>query len=91
MVEFHQSGLSKIWTNKRSPLCLTRKLERSVSGALQGPGVLQALHDDEEVGVDVQHEVPGSLGGPGPVVVTTTAPDWTVAVGSPSVRQLHSR
>ena len=36
-------------------------LERPLPGPLYSPGVLQALHDDEEAGVDVQHQ--GSAGG----------------------------
>ena len=57
-------------------------LERPLPGPLYSPGVLQALHDHEETGVDVQHQVPASLGCPGQVVVSPTAPDWTVTVGS---------
>ena len=64
---------------------LPGELNRSLSGSLNSPGELETLHDDQEVGVDVQHQVPGCLGCPGPVVLSPTAPDWAVAVSSPQL------
>ena len=38
---------------------LPGELNRSLSGSLNSPGELETLHDDQEAGVDVQHQVPG--------------------------------
>ena len=61
------------------------ELDRTISGSLHCPGILQALHDDQEVGVDVQHEVAGRLCSRGPVVGAPAPPHWTVSVSLPQL------
>ena len=48
--------LGKEWREELSPNRMDTAepdLERPLPGPLYSPGVLQALHDDEEAGVDV--------------------------------------